>query len=114
MTPEQIVEINKKFKKMDVKSGMMVQITALDEDGLKFTIKGPVYTAEWWEDPYICTTGSKDYIGTAQGGWYIELKGDKGSVEHSRQGRIGYIIPDNYAYCKACQDNMINLEILHE
>jgi len=109
---EEIVTINIKFKDMDIKPGMNIRITALDEYGFKYTVKGPVYTANWWDDPHIATSGSEGYIGTAQGGWYIELKGEKGSVKHSRQGTPGYIIPDSYAYCKACSDKMIDLEIL--
>jgi hypothetical protein len=112
LDPTQIVEINMKFKGMDIKPGMRICITALDEYGLKFTVEGPVYTANWWEDPHIATTGVEGYVGKAQGGWYIELKGESGSVRHSRQGMPGYIIPDDYTYCKACQDRVINLEIL--
>lgn len=112
MTPEQIIEINMKFKDMDLKPGMKVKITALDFDGFKFTVEGPIYQANWWEDPHISTTGVEGYIGKPQGGWFIELKGEKGEVKHSRQGTPGYIISDNYAYCKACQDRMIDLEII--
>lgn len=112
LSHKEIVEINKKFKGMDIKPGQIVRITALDYHGQEYTVEGPVYTADWWEDPHIATTGSEFYINTAQGGWYIELKGEKGSVKHSLQGTPGFIIPDNYAYCKACQDKMINLEII--
>jgi len=69
MTPRQIVDINIKFKGMNIKSGMIIKITALDYNGFKYTVEGPVYTTRWWQDPYIVTSGMKGYIGEAEGGW---------------------------------------------
>jgi hypothetical protein len=111
-SPDQIVKINLGFKNMNIQSGMTVRITALDIYGFKYTVEGPVYTANWWDDPHIAATGVEGYIGKPQGGWYVELKGERGSVRHSKQGGSGYIIPDSYAYCKACQDRVINIEII--
>lgn len=113
MTPQEIVDINMKFKDLDLKPGTMVRITALDYYGFRFTVEGPVWKADWWEDPHIATTGVEGYVGKAQGGWFIELKSEeRGGVKHSNQGTPGLIIPDNYAYCKCCQDRVVNLEVL--
>jgi hypothetical protein len=106
MSPEQIVEINKKFK------GMVVRITALDCNNWRYTVEGPVYSADWWEDPYIVNNNSP-MNGSPSGGWFIELKGKPGEVKHSRAGTPGLIVSDSYAYFKACQDRMINLEVLN-